>query len=62
MGIDKDDDLIFASINEVASISKPQKAKDEIAIVHAEEESIWVKLTEWTLAKLVEDLTKNTKR
>ena len=37
VGIDADDDLIFASANEVASIKqKKNKAKDEIAIVYAE--------------------------
>ena len=37
VGIDTDDDLIFASANEVASMKQPKnKAKDEIAIVYAE--------------------------
>lgn len=59
VGIDKDDDLIFASINEVASIKQaPNKAKDEIAIVYAEGGIDMGETNGVNTAKLVEDLTK----
>lgn len=59
VGIDKDDDLIFASINEVASIKQAQnKAKDEIAIVYAEGGIDMGETNGVNTAKLVEDLTK----
>ena len=59
VGIDKDDDLIFASINEVASIKQaPNKAKDEIAIVYAEGGIDMGETNGVNTAKLVKDLTK----
>lgn len=57
-GIDPDDDLTFASANEVASIKQPKnKAKDEIAIVYAEGGIDMGEPNGVNTAALVEDLT-----
>ena len=59
VGIDSDDDLIFASANEVASMKQPKnKAKDEIAIVYAEGGIDLGETNGVNTAELVEDLTK----
>lgn len=59
VGIDADDDLIFASANEVASIKqKKNKAKDEIAIVYAEGGIDLDPTTGIHSDELVEELTK----
>lgn len=59
VGIDTDDDLIFASANEVASMKQPKnKAKDEIAIVYAEGGIDLGETNGVNTAELVEDLTK----
>ena len=58
-GIDPDDDLIFASANEVASIKQPKnKAKDEIAIVYAEGGIDMGESNGVNTAELVKDLTR----
>ncbi len=58
IGIDKNDDLVVASIKEVASIAQPQnKAKDKIAIVYAEGGIDTGESNGVNTAKLVEDLT-----
>lgn len=58
VGIDSDDDLIFASANEVASMKQPKnKAKDEIAIVYAEGGIDLGETNGVNTAELVEDLT-----
>lgn len=58
VGIDTDDDLIFASANEVASMKQPKnKAKDEIAIVYAEGGIDLGETNGVNTAELVEDLT-----
>lgn len=59
VGIDADDDLIFASANKVASIKqKKNKAKDEIAIVYAEGGIDLDPTTGIHSDELVEELTK----
>lgn len=59
VGIDSDDDLIFASANEVASMKQPKnKAKDEIAIVYAEGGIDLGETNGVNTAELVEDLAK----
>lgn len=59
VGIDADDDLIFASANEVATIKqKKNKAKDEIAIVYAEGGIDLDPTTGIHSDELVEELTK----
>lgn len=58
-GIDPDDDLIFASANEVASIKQAKnKAKDEIAIVYAEGGIDMGESNGVNTAELVKDLTR----
>lgn len=58
VGIGSDDDLIFASANEVASMKQPKnKAKDEIAIVYAEGGIDLGETNGVNTAELVEDLT-----
>lgn len=58
VGIDTDDDLIFASANEVASMKQPKnKAKDKIAIVYAEGGIDLGETNGVNTAELVEDLT-----
>ncbi len=58
-GIKVDDDLIVASVSEVASIAQaPNKAKDKIAVVYAEGGIDMNESNGVNTAKLVEDLTK----
>ncbi|OUN73695.1 signal peptide peptidase SppA [Barnesiella sp. An55] len=57
-GIDPDDDLIFASANDVASIKQSKnKAKEAIAVVYAEGGIDLDKTSGIQTAELVEDLT-----